>query len=75
MRKKFKILCIGLVIVIGLFTAFLLFLAITGKGKLTLPVQKKECFEMPEGVASYAQKLTVKDTIRACGQKVGLCSV
>ena len=63
MRKKFKILCIGLAIVIGLFTAFLLFLAITGKGKLTLPVQKKECFEMPEGVASYAQKLTVKDTI------------
>lgn len=42
---------------------FVILLTIFGDGKLIVPVEKKEAFELSIDDASYAQKLTVKDSI------------
>ena len=63
MKKKKKNVIKVLLTIIMLPFILIILLMIFGNGKLILPVEKKEAFELPINDASYAQKLTVKDGI------------
>lgn len=63
MKKKKRKVIMVLLTLIMFPLIFVILLMIFGNGKLVLPVEKKEVFELSIGDASYAQKLTVKDGI------------
>lgn len=58
-RKMMKVLLAIILVPLVLILALILF----GNGKLILPVEKKEAFQLSAEDASYAQKLTVQDGI------------
>lgn len=59
-KKKRKVLKVFLIIIMLPFI-FIIMLMIFGNGKLMLPVEKKEAFELSIDGASYAQELAVED--------------
>lgn len=63
MKKKKRKVIMVLLTLIMFPLIFVILLMIFGNGKLVLPVEKKEVFELSIGDASYVQKLTVKDGI------------
>lgn len=58
-RRWMKVLLTIILVPLILILALILF----GNGKLILPVEKKEAFELSANDTSYAQKLTVRDGI------------
>lgn len=59
MKKRIVKVMIALLIPIALICILVILLLIFGKGKLLLPVEKKEAFELSTEEIPYAQKLTV----------------